>query len=740
MIDSMDFFFSEDAYCSGLSSAGNTPRLSESMSKGEKEASTFFLQESLTSPHHLKALLGDASRQVRSSADGGLPEGSSRPTTRSKPSSAMATNPNRALNGEVQHGHAHSRTTDASNQQHQTQQHRYQRPQQTKQQYPPQKHHYSENDSPGSYHQRQHQNPNPEMSRNNTNPPKDIITDTTNTTSKPDNIERHHGNGPPPYNMVMKSRRRPAEGASTPNESQSQQSNQSSLLANHQNQHLKPHAHAAVLKHGVDNGSQGVQTKATSAHGIHNIQALPDFHDKNSWRSSSQQHTGSDRGQRQIKPVLKSQRSWANTQRLEPQPTNHDLASSYPLVRPRPSSATEIEQPTGQNQREDLLRLRSNSALGNKSRHGQSGHGNPVPSHYNHNNHRSNTTHMGQNYEHVKDSTNSTSIGENFANSKTLLLNSQQQNGSNLRRSPRREDLSKGCSSEALSNKEVEMSETQHKNQPCPRLVRGSKVDLSDPDSVTPDDAPPPLPPKGEYLLRRTSMGSQNSLESSGHGRPRMDSGSSSVSARGGSGRAGSGSRASVEIQDVADHQYLVYNPNLPVQDMLDHNQNFFKMESKNTSTNVSRQQSSNGLHSNNLGKDFLQLQMSVPHIPPLEFPDDLIAASDGDSPDDTFTKISTRLPSDSTTSSLLSDRKPKAPSLTSLNGSRSNLTNLKSTSHLMVTTQAGFDASHSSTSSDKYPDDIYIDVPECDVDSSGSAASLLKVLPVEDKSKGKKG
>ncbi|RUS89928.1 hypothetical protein EGW08_002280 [Elysia chlorotica] len=713
----------EDAYYSGLSSAGNTPRLSESLNKNEKITSTFFLQESMASSQHVKTLLNEASRKARDNLETGA-------TKRSKNAPPVPPpKPTRPLSGEVRpevlqiHAMDQQSQNGVNEQQQQQPQHQHissiqqhssqhdhrhhQNRQETKDGDPPQQHR--------PWQQPQQQHPQTSiLSQNSSHSAKNGSPETTiHKNVQSNGFEKQHPAGPPPYNMAIKNRRRPAEGA--PATPQSQPSQQPSMWTNHQNKPTKPLAHAAILKHGTNNGPHEIQTKAPYAQGMHNIQTLPDFLDKSTKRSSAHQQPGSEAEQRHLRPALKSQRSWVNAQRFEAEPFHNDLASSYPLTRPRPSSATEIDHSMVQSQREESLRLRSNSALGNKSRHGHSAHGSNLKVQNGYHSHQHNNAQLGQNYEHVKDS-----IGATL-----------KQHASNLKRSPRREDLSHGCPSNPLSGKESDLSEHLRRNQSGSRLVRSSRLDLSDPDSVAGDDAPPPLPPKGEFLLSRTSMGSQNSLESSGNGRPRVDSdphtasGSSSLSARGGSGRTRCGSRTSVEIQDVADH--LVYNPNLPVQDMLDHNQNFFKMESKNIASSIARQHSSNGPSSSiNATSDGATFNPSAPHIPPLEFPDDLIAASDMDSPVDTFSKLSSRLPSDSTTSSVLSDRRHKFPSATNLNsqtlsGSRSNL---------------AADASHSSISSDKYPDDIYIDVPDCDVDSSGSAASLLKVLPVQ-RSKG---
>ncbi|GFS14005.1 Ras suppressor protein 1 [Elysia marginata] len=730
----------EDAYYSGLSSAGNTPRLSESMTNGQKAVSTFFLQDSMASSQQLKTLLSSASRKARASMEAGISEGSDKPLVKGTPPTPPP-KPVRSLGGETrQVGNGPLIVQQQSQSllgEQQLQSHHQYRHQQQQQQpssslqqqsqhqhHQPHQHHHLYDDSSHSHRRRQHSQHHPNMNSNTLTSVKDGFPDTVTNTTSGLKQENQHPPGPPPYNMVMKNRRRSGEGSPAPAQPQSQPLHQPSMWSNHQNKTNKPHAHAAILKHGTEDGPQDINAKAPYAHAMHNIQTLPDFRDKATWRSSSHQHPPAKRDQRYLRPALKSQRSWANHQRFEAEPSTSDLASSYPLMRPRPSSATECETSEDLSQREHFMRLRSNSALGNKSRHAQSAHAPFVQPSQNYPTQQHNNTQLGQNYEHIKDSTNNSNPVVSF-----------KPNAGNVKYSHRREDLSKGSSSNAISNRENGLSLTRHSNRSCPGLLRSSRVDLSDPDSADVEDVPPPLPPKGEYLLRWNSMGSQNSLESSGHGRARIDSdpynvsGSSTVSVRVSSGRTGGGSRASVEIQDVADH--LIYNPNLPVQDMLDHNQNCFKMESRNIPSNLTRQKSSDGLPSSTATSTndacALQYQRATPHIPPLELPDDLLAVSDIESPVDTFNKLSSRLPSDSTTSSFQSDKRQNFPSGSNLvspaiSGSGSNL---------------AIDASHSSVSSDKYPDDIYVDVPEGDVDSSGSAASLLKVLPVEDKSRG---
>ena len=210
---------------------------------------------------------------------------------------------------------------------------------------------------------------------------------------------------------------------------------------------------------------------------------------------------------------------------------------------------------------------------------------------------------------------------------------------------------------------------------------------------TTDNDTPPPLPPKGEFLKRRSSVESQKSSDS------KCPQDGDHVY------RPRSGSRNSVEIQDITENQYIIYNPDLPVKQIFDHNQNLPGLENRNPRISP---------FSNK----------KLVKVPPLDLPDDMLGVSGSES-DDVF--------GDSERTFQSQTRLRESPKGILVKNNSLDLK--KKEIERGISNREEPQKHQHSFCKEQYPDDTYIDVQRHNTEVAKTNSSVLKVLPLDNSS-----
>lgn len=672
-------------YCSGLSSAGNTPRLSESFSRGTGNMSTFFTQNDLASS--LKAQSREFVRDNPSLDRNHLPDHrqkdsiSASSTSLQKPSSSSTMGRSMAPPSAPPKPFKGPKATTHNSV------------------FTPQTH----------------------ETRNST----------LNTHNK--QSTQH----PPPYNLAVKQKvaGQGSEGdmPKTTKSFESERSHTTTTITTNSNSASssnKSYVRPVVKQHGSSSSDFTDSNQKQYPLNMKQmpVNVLPNMSDINYLqRRPKNPNTSQNKS-------VRIQNRWSHGSDIE----EEYLASSqgsilsksmnYSSDRPRPSSATDcvhssistgdrpnLYQTPAENN--ELLKKRSNSALGYRNHHSKDlqqsqietqrhesldynieerglyefkcTHSNPLVYGSENSQDHESAERKRSKFRQRPSSSPHRKTPENISD--------QNINGSasfaygSLKRSPRNLNLSRQSSSDIRAPLGVTNAETTVRNDPSSSNVEDN------------NDKPPPLPPRSEKFKRQSSTRSRSSpLMNSFSARRESPQDNMLTSSH----RSRSGSRTSVEIQDITENQYIIYNPDSPVTECFDLTKSFHYTSTsdpvKSAIQNERKQPSAHDIDKNNMKQ-----------VPSLELPDDLLGTSETESTDEIFLNKSSI---NNNNNSYFDKNYNKRPGMT----------------HTIPMSRAGSTGKVHQNQDNKYPDDIYVDVHEYNLNDSVSASHSLKVLPLE--------